>query len=614
MSAPWRFGVGAPKVVEHWRFFRQMRLVRIREVLLVIFLSTVTVAAETGGMAMILPVLSFVEQRGDVASFEHSSRLAGIVVNFYRDLSIPISLFSLSAAAFLLILLRQFINFFNSIEIERIKWTIGRRITATVFEAILGSKASNISKFKPGDFTLTADYECQATAALARIYGTMWMQIVAFLAYGAVLIWTAPIASLFAGVLIACTMLSLRFLLQRAKRLSTVALDIRHQYGNFLNERFRAWKLIKLSNMLAVETARAAEIQGQVVSNQVRTLRTSGIAGLVFVPAVSLFLLGMLYSFVEIFHLDIATIVLFILVMVRLTPIGQTLQRQWLLFTQFTPSFERVRDVIREARKNQEKLDAGVPLKPLQREISFENVSFTYPERSAPALSDISVVIPAQRLTALVGRSGAGKSTFVDLIPRLIDPDRGRILLDGVDIKSATLRSLRDMISYVPQQPYLFDASAADNIRYCRPDASDQDVIEAARRANAHDFIEGLPEGYATRLGDSGARLSGGQKQRVVLARAFLTRASILVLDEPTSALDYESESAIQRVISELAAQHSLTVIVIAHRLSTVRNADFVIHLDDGRLRRLGTAAEVLGPMQQAAHDLDLSIAEGAPA
>ena len=249
-----------PQIAEHWRFYRRMRVIRVREALLVLMLSTVTVLAETGGMAMILPVLSFVERGRDVANFEHSSRLAAAVVTFYQHFSIPVSLLSLSSVAFLLICFRQLVNYFNSVEIERIKWNIGRRLCARVFEAILGSNATNIGMFKPGDFSLTADTECQATAALARAYGTIWMLILSFLAYGAVLLWTAPAASLVAGLVIGISMFALRFILKKAKRLSVVALDVRHRYTNFLNERFRAWKLIKLANSLGFETAKAAEI------------------------------------------------------------------------------------------------------------------------------------------------------------------------------------------------------------------------------------------------------------------------------------------------------------------------------------------------------------------
>jgi ATP-binding cassette, subfamily B, bacterial MsbA len=601
----------APQIFEQWSFFHRLRLIRIREALLVVVLSTVTVIAETGGMAMILPVLGFVERGRDVAAFEQSSRLAAALVAGYQYLSIPVSLLSLSATAFFLICLRQTINYFNAIEIERIKWNIGRRLCARMFETVIGSNATNIASLKPGDFSLMADYECQATAALARVYGTMWMQILSFLAYGAVLLWTAPVASLVAGLIIGGSMFSLRFILRKAKRLSVVALDVRHQYVNFLNERFRAWKLIKLGNTLNVESRRAADIQQSVVDNQIRTLRNGGIAGLIFVPAVSFFLLGTLYSFVEVFNLDVATIVLFILVMVRLAPVGQALQKQWMLLAQFAPSFERVRDVLKQAVSNSEILDAGVSIGAPREGIQFDRVTFNYPDRLVPALSAVSVVIPARRLTALVGPSGAGKSTFVDLVPRLISPADGRILIDGVDIANASLRSLRHLISYVPQQPFLFDASAADNIRYFCPRATDDEIVDAARKANAHDFIMELPSGYQSQLGDSGAKLSGGQKQRIVLARAFLTKAPIMILDEPTSALDYESESAIQHVIADLAAQHAFTVIVIAHRLSTVRNADFVVHLEEGRVRQAGSASEVLAPMQQAAHELDLIAAAG---
>ena len=252
-----------------------------------------------------------------------------------------------------------------------------------------------------------------------------------------------------------------------------------------------------------------------MVDNQVHTLRTAGLLGLIFVPAISLFLLGTLYSFVEIFNLDVATIVLFILIMVRLAPVSQALQKQGMLITQFSPSFERVRDVVNRAAEQAERLDVGVTIAQLRQEIRFENVTFQYPERTVNALSDVSIEIPARRLTALVGPSGAGKSTFVDLIPRLIDPARGRISIDGVDIESVLLRSLRGLMSYVPQQPFLFDATVSENIRYCRPTASDAEVMEAARSANAHDFIVALPDRYntqsATRALES--EVSAGESQ-----------------------------------------------------------------------------------------------------
>ncbi|MGH7005740.1 MAG: ABC transporter ATP-binding protein, partial [Alphaproteobacteria bacterium] len=386
-----------------------------------------------------------------------------------------------------------------------------------------------------------------------------------------------------------------------------VAFEIRRGYADFLNERFRAWRLIKLANSLPAEVRRADAIQARVVANQLHFLRISGLMALIFVPVMSAFLLAILYTFVEILALDVATIVIFILIMIRLMPISQALQKQLSTLANFAPSFERIDETLNRAARQAEKLDLGRTISHVTKGFSLERVSFRYPDRETFALSNVSLSIPAGKMTALIGPSGSGKSTLVDLLPRIIDPAEGRILIDGVLASEFSLRSLRSLIAYVPQEPFLFDASFADNIRYLREEASDLEVMEAARLANAADFIECLPQGYATSVGDAGAKLSGGQKQRIVLARAFLSRAEVLILDEPTSALDYASEAAIQRAIEEMRRKVPLTVIVIAHRLSTVQNADLVIHLRDGKLVRVGPAGEILSRISESERKIAVS-------
>ena len=586
----------APRLMlGHIRFFRKTRSVRPREAGVVAVMSTLAVLSEAGGITMILPILSFVERGRDVAAFASSSTLAARVVDFYTWLGVPISILTLSATALIFIIARQTINYFSSIEIERVKWTIGRRLALIYFGAVLGSSATNIRSYKPGDFITGADYECQAVGAIFRTYGTIWIQIVSFCIYGAVLVVTAPLAAGLAGAVIACSVLGLGVLVRITRHLSVIALDFRRAYTNFLSERFNAWKLIKLGNTLGVETAKAADLQNRIVENQLHQLRVAGKLALIFVPVMSMLLLSLLYLFVEVLHLDVATVVLFILVLIRLTPVSQALQKQMSMLAQFTPAQERVEATFARARQYAEKLDAGRELTGLEREIRFDDVSYSYPDREHAALNNVTVAIPAYSMTAVIGPSGAGKSTFVDLIPRLIVPTHGQISIDNTPIEQFSLGSLRHAIAYVPQEPFLFDATIADNIRYLRPGAAADEIREAARLAHADEFIERTPKGYDTALGDSGAGLSVGQKQRVVLARAFLSGAKILILDEPTSALDYESEAAIQRAVEDLVAQGRITVIVIAHRLSTIRNADFVIELNQGRVARAGPAEVILG-------------------
>jgi subfamily B ATP-binding cassette protein MsbA len=224
-------------------------------------------------------------------------------------------------------------------------------------------------------------------------------------------------------------------------------------------------------------------------------------------------------------------------------------------------------------------------------EVRFENVAFRYRD-DAPALEDVSFVAGAGRATAIVGRSGSGKSTLLSLLPRLRDPQSGRILIDGADIAHVALASLRAQIAVVSQEALLFDDTIRANIAYGRAGATEDDIVVAARAAAAHDFIMALPDGYATRVGDRGGDLSGGERQRIALARAFVRDAPILVLDEPTSALDAESERLVQEALARLMAGR--TTLVVAHRLSTIRAADRIAVMEAGRVVEAGTHEELV--------------------
>lgn len=232
------------------------------------------------------------------------------------------------------------------------------------------------------------------------------------------------------------------------------------------------------------------------------------------------------------------------------------------------------------------------PLKNVKGNVCYEDVSFHYSDDDTPVLSHVSFEIPAGKSIALVGPSGSGKTTICSLLPRFYDVTEGRVTIDGNDVRKLTLESLRSQIGLVSQDVYLFGGSIKDNIAYGKPDATMDEIVDAAKKANIHDFIMELPDNYDTFVGERGTRLSGGQKQRISIARVFLKNPPVLILDEATSALDNESERFIQKSLEELAKDR--TTITIAHRLSTIRNADEILVVADCGIAERGTHEELL--------------------
>jgi len=251
---------------------------------------------------------------------------------------------------------------------------------------------------------------------------------------------------------------------------------------------------------------------------------------------------------------------------------------------------ERIFDVIDMPTERFDDQQAVV-LPRIRGDVEFQDVTFGY-DKAKPVLKDVSLTVKAGEMIGLVGKSGAGKSTYVNLICHFYEPDHGRILVDGHDLQAISLDCLREQVGVVLQEPFLFNGSIAENIRYARPDATEREMIGAARAANAHEFIVGKPDGYDTQVGEKGSRLSVGEKQRISIARAILRDPRILILDEATASVDTETEKAIQEALARLVKGR--TTFAIAHRLSTLRNADRLVVFDEGRIAEVGTHEELL--------------------
>jgi subfamily B ATP-binding cassette protein MsbA len=303
---------------------------------------------------------------------------------------------------------------------------------------------------------------------------------------------------------------------------------------------------------------------------------------------IAVLFLGIYAVIGEFWDLTLGTLMAFSFVSASLYRPLKALTQVWNSVHDATPSAERIFEVIDADEEVQDTADA-LTITHVKEGIRFRDVVFHYGREAV--LQGLDLEIPAGQTVALVGPTGAGKTTVADLVLRFHDPESGSVEFDGVDARRIARRSLRDMCAVVTQEPFLFDTTILENIRYGRPEASFDEVVDAARAANAHDFVEGLPQGYETRVGELGGQLSGGQRQRITVARAILRDPQILILDEPTSALDAKSEQVVQEAIGNL--MKGRTVLVIAHRLSTVQSADKIAVLEHGKISTTGTHEEL---------------------
>ncbi len=289
--------------------------------------------------------------------------------------------------------------------------------------------------------------------------------------------------------------------------------------------------------------------------------------------------------------LDLADLVTYLLCVGILVEPIQRLVNFARVYQEGITGFDRYMDILEVEPDIQERPDA-VELTQVQGNVAFKQVNFKYREDHSYVLKNLSMDIQAGEYVALVGYSGVGKTTLCSLIPRFYEVNEGEIMLDGKNIRDISLRSLRKNIGIVQQDVYLFGGTVADNIRYGKPQATIEEIVEAAKKANAHNFIVALPDGYDSDIGQRGVKLSGGQKQRLSIARVFLKNPPVIIFDEATSALDNESEKAVQVALENLT--HNRTAIIIAHRLSTVRNAQRIVVLTDNGIGEQGTHEELI--------------------
>ena len=451
------------------------------------------------------------------------------------------------------------------------------------------------SKSKIGDLSNRLGQEINRTAGAIRSVINMLSIVITILTFAWILIALSWQITIVATVLLGLVAVCNQYFIKRARQYGQNLANRARDYSNKLLEILTGIRLIRtVSNEekeyeqikeLVLEREQA-ELQTQANSELIDPINE--ITGILIV--LSIIILGR-YLFAEELQAAATVLLTYLVVLFRLLPNVSTLNKLRSQFANNAPSAEVVADFLRRDDKPFMPKGASPYLK-LAQGIGFERVSFAYPGQEQLVLKEIDLWIPKGKTIALVGASGAGKSTMADLLPRFYDPTDGCITVDGKDLRKFDIKQLRGAMGVVSQDTFLFNNTVRYNLTYGVEKATESEVIDAAKRANAYEFITRLPKGFETEIGDRGVMLSGGQRQRMAIARALLRNPDILILDEATSALDTVSERLVQQAIDALCRDR--TTLVIAHRLSTVQSAHQIVVLDQGQVVEVGNHQELL--------------------
>ncbi len=537
-------------------------------------------AASAGLAALIKPLMDSVLTKG-------------LELTFW---GVQVDLATWSVAVLALYFFKGLGAYFSTYLMTGIGQRVVRDLRNQLFRHILEQSAGFFSRRTTGQLIsrITNDVN-QVQQAVSETVGDLLREGIALLGYAILLFWVDPKLALVVVTGAPVVLYPLVRLGQRIRRTTRRSQEQLEHLTHVTAEAFTGHRIVKAFGAETQEAARFQAASERLFRTNLKV--TSAVA--VLPPLMELLggvaVIGLIWygsSRISSGAMTQGDFMMFVVTALLMYGPIKKLSRVNTNLQQAMAASERIFEMLDTHSEVKERPGAGL-LAPLKQSIEFENVSFAYEDGSGKfVLRDVSFPVRAGQMIALVGLSGAGKTTLVNLIPRFFDVTGGAILIDGVDIREVTLKSLRAQVGIVTQETVLFDESIASNIAYGSPGASQADIEAAARAAHAHEFIVTLPERYNTWIGERGQRLSGGQRQRLAIARALLKNSPILILDEATSSLDAESERLVQDALANL--MRNRTAFVIAHRLSTVRRADAIIALERGRVAEIGRHDDLL--------------------
>lgn len=560
-----------------------------RKMIIVIILGILSSLFEGLGISLFIPLLQSVIQTS--SSVANSNFFVDILNRIFINVSANDRFLIIAPCILSSIILKNCLSYSNSILFAWVNARIGYQLRSRIFQQFLSVSYSFLENNESGKLINTLASETwRTTQALSIVIGLI-ITISTVSIYTILLLLISWQLTLLVSILLMLTSLIIRLATRQVKHIGKQSVEANSALAQRMWEGYAGMKVIRSFGRESYEQQRFDRASNKVVGSFLKLDIVSGT-----VQPISEVLSAVILLFILVITLlqdqnSLPSLLTFIFILYRLQPRVQQLDSARVGLLALTSAVDEVMSLLDCSDKLY--IRSGcIHFKSLEQGIYFKSVSFRYNPQDKPALQNISIYIPRGKTTAIVGPSGAGKSTLISLLCRFYDMSSGEIYVDSYPLEELNLTDWRNQIAIVSQDVYMFSTTVLENIAYGQLDATEKEIITAAKLANAHEFISQLPQGYDTNVGERGTRLSGGQKQRIALARAIVRNPKILILDEATNALDSIAEHLIQEAISILSQDR--TVIVIAHRLSTIEKADQIVVLNEGRVMEQGNLQQLL--------------------
>ena len=577
-----------------WKNRAQILGLSYRTIIILVALSLVATVTEVFGIGVFLPIFQFIRFEGDISALVSESSLWQYVISIFSYFGIKPSLLILLLLSFVFFLSRQFFTYIRTVYVT----TVSQRIIQTqrnlMFNKYIEADTAYHDSVPVGNLLNVITTE--VTSAVGGIMTPMVLMsnVIMLIGYLSMLFILSWQMTIFSSIILLLTSRVPNIWIRKSYQIGLKLVDANTIMSEFLVGRLRSPRLVRLSG---TENAEKEEFYKLTQAQRKRSISSSILQAKTEVamePIVIGLSLIFLYFAYSVMQLQIEVIGLYLVIALRLLPVVKGILKQMLTVQKHMGSIEAIEDRLKVMIESAETNDGVIDLIELKRSISINNVNYCYPSDNKDVLNKITIEFKANQMTAIVGPSGGGKSTLIDLLPRLRTPREGTIRFDGNNIEKIRLKSLRQIIAYVPQSPQIFNGTIKNHVLYGKKNATNKEVQEALLMSGAEEFVNKLPQGIETIIGEDAIRLSGGQRQRLDLSRALVKKVPILILDEPTSGLDVESENLFMQALQRIRSETNITIIIITHRLISIADADQIVVLNQGIVEETGKHNELL--------------------